>query len=308
MTSLCCRVYPGRACSCSETGPDAASGPGTVTQLQAANAQLKSIAHSLAHDLRGPILTITGFGKALSGSLDERVPQQTRHYLERMVAAAQHLDEYVAALLSLASVIDAPVKAAEVDLSSLAREILEDLLMRDQTRIASFEVQEGLRARGDRRLLRMALENLLGNAWKFTGRRAAARIEFSDMGGADTVYRVKDNGAGFDMSYADKLFGDFQRLHSQAEFPGMGVGLANVRRIVSRHGGRIWAESVVGQGSTFYFTLAAAIPRQAGAAGAGSDAASLPDDVEEAVTSHGANFLAAPRRVPAQAPRSPLGV
>jgi light-regulated signal transduction histidine kinase (bacteriophytochrome) len=230
-----------------------------TARLEVANAELKSFAHSLAHELRAPIAVISGFSHMLGRSLDEQAPESARHYLRRIRAAGQQLDEYVEALLSLAHITQAAIHATDVDLSSIARTALADLQMRDPGRVAVIHIEEGVRAQGDPSLLKMVLENLLGNAWKFTGRRSISEIRFSALSGPDRqpVYCVKDNGAGFDMKFVAKLFGDFQRLHSQFEFPGTGVGLSNVHRIVERHGGSVWAESVEGEGATFYFTLAA---------------------------------------------------
>jgi light-regulated signal transduction histidine kinase (bacteriophytochrome) len=233
---------------------------GGCAQLETANAELRAAAHALAHDLHAPIYAISGFGKALSRSLGADAPEQAQHYLDRILAAASQLDEYVDALLELASVADAPAQLRVVDLSAIARSILADLQRADQQRILVARIQPGLKTIGDHRLLTMVLENLLGNAWKFTSRRKVAEISFlgapNDSG--CTVYSVQDNGAGFDMAYAGKLFRDFQRLHSYAEFPGTGIGLANVLRIVKRHGGDVWAESGPGKGAAFHFMLAAA--------------------------------------------------
>ncbi len=249
--------------------PSVSARPGELgsrhaAQLEAANAQLKRFAHSLAHDLRAPLAVICGFSEMLDQSLDDQRPEQARHYVRRIRAAGKQLDDYLEALLSLARVSQASVHVAEVDLSAMARSVLADLQMREPGRVLAADVEEGLQAQGDPRLLRMLLENLLGNAWKFSGRRAVARIRFAVRAqpGRQPVYCVEDNGAGFDMRYAAKLFGDFQRLHSQSEFPGTGIGLANVHRIVERHGGRVWAESIEGAGAAFYFTLAAELPAQ----------------------------------------------
>lgn len=230
-----------------------------TAQLEAANAELKAFAHSLAHDLRSPVAAIDGFGDMLDRSLGTHGTERDRHYLRRIRAAARQMDEFTEALLSLASISQASLQVEEVDLSALAGAVLRDLQERNGARTVVAQVQEGVLARGDRRLLKMALENLLGNAWKFSSGRDIAQISFgSDKApdGAD-VFRVKDNGAGFDMAHSAKLFGNFQRLHSQSEFPGTGIGLANVQRIVSRHGGRVWAESALGEGASFYFTLEA---------------------------------------------------
>lgn len=228
-----------------------------TAELEAANAELRSFAHSLAHDLRSPIAVIETFGGALEESLVVTGSDADRHYVRRMRSAAHRMHEYVEALLSMAQVSQAKLVAAEVDLSAMAQSILSDLQEGDRGRRVETHVQPGLHTRGDRRLLRMLLENLLRNAWKFTGRRAVAEISFTaaDQPGRELVYCVRDNGAGFDMKYADKLFHSFQRLHTESEFPGTGVGLANVARIIYRHGGRVWAEGTENVGAAFHVTL-----------------------------------------------------
>ncbi len=244
--------------------PSVSARPGELgsrhaAQLEAANAQLKRFAHSLAHDLRAPLAVICGFSEMLDQSLDDQRPEQARHYVRRIRAAGKQLDDYLEALLSLARVSQASVHVAEVDLSAMARSVLADLQMREPGRVLAADVEEGLQAQGDPRLLRMLLENLLGNAWKFTSQREDGLIEVGRLA-ASSVFSVRDNGVGFDMAYANKLFGAFQRLHTEAEFPGTGIGLATVRRIVTRHQGRVWAESQVGIGTTFFFTLSDSAP------------------------------------------------
>ncbi|HEY0886230.1 MAG TPA: ATP-binding protein [Ramlibacter sp.] len=220
-------------------------------------ADLPHLAPSFAHDLRAPLGTLAGFARALQRALGENAPQRSRHYVRRILAAVGQLEDQVEALLSFARIAQAPLAARRVDLSAIAHRILRDLQLRELDRAVTVQVQDGLCAEGDPHLLKIVLENLLGNAWKFTRRRADASIGFDAHAAPDgsLVYRVRDNGAGFDMAYAGKLFRDFQRLHSQAEFPGTGIGLANVQRILERHGGRVWAESAPGQGATFSFTL-----------------------------------------------------
>ena len=228
-----------------------------TSELECANRELKGFAHALAHDLRAPIATITTLAQVLEQRL-QPAAEKERHYAARLRRAAQQLDEYVEALLSHARLSQVALRASRVDLSAMAERILDDLRLREPTRTVATHVQPGLVTVGDPTLLRMALENLLGNAWKFTKNRADAEIRFSAQVQADgrPTYCVSDNGAGFEMEYAHKLFGTFQRLHTQAEFPGTGVGLANVQRIVLRHGGRIRAEGRPGAGAAFYFTLA----------------------------------------------------
>jgi len=242
---------------CAEAHPGACMRE-SAREMRAANAEMKRFAHALAHDLRTPIDAITGFGKVLERELGAHPPERAAHYLARIRAAGQQLDEYVEALLSLAHLTQTPLRRVEVDLSALARTVLAELQLRDPHRALASRVQDGLRAQGDPRLLKIVLDNLLGNAWKFTAHRRVCEISFAAAADVDgqAVFEVKDNGVGFDMTYAGKLFGDFQRLHSHAEFPGTGIGLANVLRIVQRHGGKAWAESAQGEGARFYFTLA----------------------------------------------------
>lgn len=234
-----------------------------TAELEAANAELKAFAHSLAHDLRSPAAAIHGFSEMLEGVLPKPLPDRATHYLSRIRAAALKTTDYAQGLLGLAQVSQATLHPGRVDLGAMAADVLTQLAEQEPQRAVEWEVQEGLVATGDATLLRMLLENLLGNAWKFTRDSAPAHIVFTASCGVDgaTVYRVQDNGAGFDMAYAHRLFGHFQRLHTQDEFPGTGVGLANVQRVAMRHGGRAWAESAPGEGATFYFTLAPA-PRE----------------------------------------------
>lgn len=233
-----------------------------TADLERANVELKGFAHSLAHDLRAPIATISGFSARLQEMLDGAASEKAQHYARRIQASAQRMDEFVDALLSLANVSQALLKITEVDLSAIARSILADLQERDRSRVVVVRVDAGLNASGDARLLKMALENLLGNAWKFTGKKKVAHIEFTAVVTPDgeRAYQVKDDGAGFDMAYAQKLFGNFQRLHREAEFAGTGIGLANVQKIIQRHGGHISAQAVEGQGATFTFTLPLPVP------------------------------------------------
>jgi light-regulated signal transduction histidine kinase (bacteriophytochrome) len=227
-----------------------------TAELEAANADLRAFAHSLAHDLRTPIAAVDAFGRVLEERL-QTVGERERQYVARIRQAAQQLDDYVEALLSQARISQATMQASRIDLSATVEGILADLRLREPQRTVVTDVQPGLAADGDPTLLRMALENLVGNAWKFTGKRPVAQIRFSAAADANglTTYCVSDNGAGFDMEYAHKLFGTFERLHTQTEFPGTGIGLANVQRIIARHVGRIWAAGQPGVGASFYFTL-----------------------------------------------------
>jgi len=221
--------------------------------LRSSNQELEAFSYSVSHDLRAPLGAIDGFSKALAGKLEGQADEKARHYLSRIQAGVQKMEQLIEALLGLSRVAREPLRLTPVDLSALARETLEGLQMQQPHREVATRVQEGLVAQGDARLLRIVMENLLGNAWKFTSKVEQPCIE---VGRQDAkVFFVRDNGVGFDMTYADKLFSVFQRLHTEAEFPGTGIGLATVRRIVARHQGRVWAESQPGHGTTFYFTL-----------------------------------------------------
>jgi PAS domain S-box-containing protein len=227
-----------------------------TTQLEAANRELEAFSYSVSHDLKAPLRAIDGFSQILledySGELDE----EGRGYLRRVRDAGSRMALLIEDLLTLSKVTRADMRRERVDLSALAREVAAEIGHSQPEREVAVEIEDGLFAEGDARLLRVMLENLLGNAWKFTSREAEARVWFgaSTLGGTP-VYFVEDNGVGFDVAYADKLFGAFQRLHGESEFEGTGVGLSTVQRIVYRHGGRIWAEGAVGKGATFYFTL-----------------------------------------------------
>jgi signal transduction histidine kinase len=228
-----------------------------TAQLQAANAELEAFSYSVAHDLRAPLGTIEGFSKVLgdeigSGGASERV----LHYLSRIRAGARQMGELIDAMLLLASVPRTDLHWETLDLSAMAQAVVDEHREREPGRAVQVEIEAGLVANGDARLVRQVLINLIGNAWKFSSRQPLARITFRrDGGSGGTVYAVRDNGVGFDMAYADKLFGAFQRLHNVSEFPGTGIGLATVRRIIRSHGGRVWAESTVGDGAAFYFVL-----------------------------------------------------
>jgi PAS domain S-box-containing protein len=228
-----------------------------TAQLEAANRELETFSYSVSHDLRAPLRSIDGFSQALLEDCAAQLDAQGRDYLQRIRGATQRMAELIEALLGLSRVTRAGLQRHEVDLSAMARAIAAELQRTDPSRHVEFAIADGLIVSGDARLLRVAMENLLGNAWKFTAKQPRARIEFGMQRQDDgtCAFFVRDNGAGFDMAYAEKLFGAFQRLHRASEFHGTGIGLATVQRIVHRHGGRIWAEGAVGQGATFYFTL-----------------------------------------------------
>lgn len=227
-----------------------------TAQLEAANRELEAFAFSVSHDLRAPLRAIRGFSAALAESYLDHLDAQGRHYLELIEQAADQMSQLIDAMLALSRVTRREMIGQEVDLSALAREIAAELQRNDPHRQAEFIIAEGLVVWGDVHLLRTAMQNLLENAWKFTAPRSTARIEVGMVErDGERIYFVRDNGVGFDMTYADKLFAPFQRLHSASEFPGTGIGLATVQRIVARHGGRIWVEAAVEQGAVFYFTL-----------------------------------------------------
>jgi PAS domain S-box-containing protein len=227
-----------------------------ATQLEVANAELDAFAYSVSHDLRAPLRSIDGFSAALLEDYAERLGDAGRDHLNRVRKASQRMAGLIDDLLALSRVTRATLNRERVDLSALALQISAELRQRDPGRHGEFLISADLHSEGDTRLLRIALENLLGNAWKYTARTPRAHIEFGTaQHNGEQAYFVRDNGAGFDMRYADKLFGAFQRLHSAGEFEGSGIGLATVQRIIHRHGGRVWAEGTVGQGATFYFTL-----------------------------------------------------
>jgi len=242
-----------------------------IAQLQAESAErsrqhelavkdLESFAHSVSHDLRAPLRVVDGFANIVLEDYGGRLDDLGREHLKRIIGAGARMNSMIDTLLDMSRTISRALERERVDLSQLARDLAEELAAQRDVQVGprrvDFAIKEGVVVDGDRTLLRLVLQNLLANAYKFTSRLPAARIEFgtTEMRG-HTAYFVRDNGAGFDMRFADKLFGLFQRFHSQNEFPGTGVGLATVQRIVRKHGGRIWAESEPGKGATFYFTL-----------------------------------------------------
>jgi two-component system sensor histidine kinase/response regulator len=227
-----------------------------VRDLEHKNRELESFSYAVSHDLRAPLRRIDSFSRAVLESQGERLDEEGRHYLERVREASQHMSQLIDDVLYLSRVTRADLRDQEVDLSALATLILSRLQESEPGRTVEIKVRPGVVVAGDGQLLRIALENLLENAWKFTSKQAESRIEFGvTQASGEPTYFVRDNGAGFDMTYADRLFGPFQRLHPQGEFAGSGIGLATVQRIIHRHGGQVWAEGLVGQGATFQFTL-----------------------------------------------------
>lgn len=224
---------------------------------EAANRELEAFSYSVAHDLRAPLRTIDGFSQALLEDYGEQLDANGQRYLGHVRSAAQLMGRLIDDLLTLSRVSRADLVLEEVKLSELVRSTIDGLKLSEPDRSVEVLVPDEIVGRGDRRLLAVVVDNLIGNAWKFTSKRETARIEFGvlDRDAGERVFFVRDNGAGFDQTYANKLFGVFQRLHSSTEFQGTGVGLATVQRIVHRLGGRVWASSAPDQGATFFFTL-----------------------------------------------------
>ena len=226
----------------------------TETALRLSNAELEAFSYSVSHDLRSPLTTVDGFSRLLLNELRGQESVKVQHYLARIQAGVDKMGHLIEGLLSLAHVTRQALQHEPVDLSAISTEILARLQSADRSRHVVFSVELDLLVHGDSRLLHTVMENLLGNAWKFSARCSNAEISVGRLSPRGAFF-VRDNGAGFDMAYVDKLFGTFQRLHDVAEYAGTGIGLATVARVISRHGGRIWAESAPEQGATFFFTL-----------------------------------------------------
>ncbi|MGI9153155.1 MAG: sensor histidine kinase [Rubrivivax sp.] len=217
-----------------------------------------SFSYTVSHDLRAPVRVVDGFARILKEDYSPQLDRIANDHLDRILSAAARMNAMIDAMLSLAQLSSQPLARQPVNLSQLAAYILEDLRRGQPERVVHTDVESDLQVLGDPTLMRQLMENLLSNAWKYTGKTAAARIEVrAVVQDGQRVFEVQDNGAGFDMRSAERLFGLFQRLHSANDFPGTGVGLASVQRIVRRHGGDIWAESQPGQGSRFRFTIKA---------------------------------------------------
>jgi signal transduction histidine kinase len=230
-----------------------------TAELDTANRQLRAFSYSVSHDLRAPLRSIVGFSTALAEDCGPQLDADGRKNIERVLAAAGRMGELIEGMLSLGRAVEADMRRIPVDLTAVAHDVARELRDAEPTRAVEIVVDDGLHTIGDPILLRAVIGNLVGNAWKFTSQSAQARIEVGRAGseGERPVFFVRDNGAGFDMQHAKNLFGVFQRLHHQNEFPGTGVGLATVDRIIARHGGRIWADARLGEGATFFFTLPA---------------------------------------------------
>jgi light-regulated signal transduction histidine kinase (bacteriophytochrome) len=226
--------------------------------VEIANRELESFSYSVSHDLRAPLRSIAGFSQVLLEDYADRLDAAGRQYLDRVRDSTVRMGQLIDDLLKLAKVTRSRLAMQDLDLSEIARRVVGRLRAASPERQVEVVVAAGLHGYGDSGLLTVVLENLLGNAWKFTSKSDGARIELgSEPHAQGTAYFVRDNGAGFDMAYASRLFGAFQRLHTAKEFEGTGIGLATVQRVIVRHGGRVWADGKVGQGATFYFTLSA---------------------------------------------------
>jgi PAS domain S-box-containing protein len=225
-------------------------------ELAAANKELEAFSYSVSHDLRAPLRSIDGFSQALMEDYTNILDEQAKEYLQRVRKASQRMGQLIDDLLKLSRLTRVEMTINKVDLSEVATTIIEEFKKEEPTRKIDFIIHDKLIADGDANLLRILLENLLGNAWKFTKKCKRAKIEFGKtQQGKETVFFVRDNGAGFDMKYVNKLFIPFQRLHDDTDYPGTGIGLGIVSRIIHRHRGRIWAEAEENKGATFYFTI-----------------------------------------------------
>jgi light-regulated signal transduction histidine kinase (bacteriophytochrome) len=228
-----------------------------VLELKAVNHELEAFSYSVSHDLRAPLRSIDGFSQALLEDYGGQLDNTGQDFISRIRTATQRMGNLIDDLLTLSRVTRSSIKMESVNLSQIARRIATDLQHGDPERRVEFEIDPDLLAYGDVHLLQVVLENFMNNAWKFTAKQPQPIVDVGKIQSDDGIptYFVRDNGAGFDMVYVDKLFSPFQRLHGMQDFPGNGIGLATVQRIVHRHGGRVWAEGVIGQGATFYFTL-----------------------------------------------------
>jgi PAS domain S-box-containing protein len=227
-----------------------------TAELEEANKEIEAFSYSVSHDLRAPLRAINGFSQALAEAYGPRLEETGRHYLERLRSASLRMDAFIEGLLRFSQSSRSELVRRDVDLAALARDVVAEVASASPERAVAIEIAEPMRTRGDPQLLRAVLENLLGNAWKFTSKTPDPRIEVgTGSSEGQTAFYVRDNGAGFDMSYAHRLFTPFQRLHSTSEFSGTGIGLATTQRILHRHGGRIWASGEPGKGATFWFTI-----------------------------------------------------
>ncbi len=227
-----------------------------TVELEASTKELEAFSYSVSHDLRAPLRSVDGFSLALLEDCEDKLDAAGKDYLRRIRAATQRMGTLIDDMLRLSRITRAEMVVEKVNLTEIARSIIHELQKSEPERVANIRIADGLEETADPKLMRIAIENLLGNAWKFTGKRPEAVIEFGSTNeGVKKTYFVRDNGAGFDMAYVNKLFTPFQRLHSMDEFPGTGIGLGTVKRIMHRHGGKVWAEGQVEYGATFYFSF-----------------------------------------------------
>jgi len=231
------------------------SHPADAATDDAAGSEQESFSYTISHDLRAPIRVVEGFTKIVKEDYGRLLDRVGNDHLDRVLGAAARMNNMIDALLALSKLSSQPLSRQTVNLTQLATYVADDLRRQWPERVVKLEIQPGLQVQGDATLLRVVIENLLGNAWKYTSKCAEARIVFERSSEGTDVFTVRDNGAGFDMRFSDRLFGVFQRLHSANDFPGTGIGLASVRRIVRRHGGEIWGEAEVNQGARFHFSL-----------------------------------------------------
>ena len=233
----------------------AAAGPATLAAPGVAEAEQESFSYTISHDLRAPIRVVEGFTKIVKEDYGRLLDRVGNDHLDRVLGAAARMNNMIDALLALSKLSSQPLARQTVNLSQLAGYVADDLRRQWPERVVNIEIEPGVQVQGDATLLRVVIENLLGNAWKYTGKSVDARIVFERSPKGADFFTVRDNGAGFDMRFSDRLFGVFQRLHSANDFPGTGIGLASVRRIVRRHGGDIWGEAELNQGAQFHFSL-----------------------------------------------------
>jgi light-regulated signal transduction histidine kinase (bacteriophytochrome) len=227
-----------------------------TSELEASNKELEAFSYSVSHDLRAPLRSITGFSNVLLEDYIDKLDAEGKSYLKKTSDSGELMGQLMDDLLKLSRVTRGDLTMEKLDLSAMARKIVDELREDEPNREVKVTITPNMAANGDKNLLGLVLQNLLGNAWKYTGKTSEPRIEMGTVGhNGKQAYFVRDNGVGFDMTYADKLFKPFQRLHKATEFAGTGIGLATVQRIIRRHGGEVWAEAMVGEGATFYFTL-----------------------------------------------------
>lgn len=227
-----------------------------TSQLEATNKELESFSYSVSHDLRAPLVRIDGFSQLLTDGYNDILDDEGKHFLNRIRSSVLNMSELIDNLLLLSRVTRSEMKITEINLSKIVQNIVEPMREASPKRNVELVIEKDVLARGDVRLLKLVLENLLNNAWKFTQHTENAKIEFGNLNNnKETIFFIKDNGAGFNNDYAERLFAPFQRLHSEKEFLGNGVGLATVKRIIMRHGGNVWAEGEINKGATFYFSL-----------------------------------------------------